>query len=193
MGVPRAIVHVLAVISAVATISAAGNARNDFAKSWENRSVVLRRPLYTLTYKERGLIGNSHDKRDGLFVVTPFKGTYYQFDGRQSHDDIRDQDPQRLMDAVRNMYQADSLNIRSYAKVEPVVLTLYSPGVELFVNDVRIERDRVRLLLSDERITGRDAATALTIQWPTAFSRDFSEREAVENLVRQIVNLRQPS
>ena len=79
----RHIVPVLVLASTIATLSAATNPRDDFAASWEGQTVVLTQRLHTLAYRERGRLGKASDKRDGLFVVTPFKGTYYQFDGRQ--------------------------------------------------------------------------------------------------------------
>ena len=48
----------------------------------------------------------SHDlktqsgKHDGLTVVTPFAGTYLQFDGRRGREDITDTQPERLSDSV---------------------------------------------------------------------------------------------
>src|SRR4029079_1244215 len=88
------------VVAAIATLSAANSPKEDFAASWEGRPVVLKQRLHTLAYKERGRLGNGADKRDGLFVVTPFNGTYYQFDGRQSKDDLRGADPQSVADAI---------------------------------------------------------------------------------------------
>ena len=62
--------------SAIATLSAASNPKDEFATRWKGQTVVLKQRLYTLAYRERGHLGNGTDKRDGLFVVTPFNGTY---------------------------------------------------------------------------------------------------------------------
>jgi hypothetical protein len=183
---------VLVMASAVATLSAA-NPKEDFATSWEGQSVVLKQRLYTLSYKERGRLGNASDKRDGLFVVTPFNGTYYQFDGRQSKDDIRSADPQRLADTILTTYLSDTLDVRQYQKVEPILVTLYEPGVELTVSSVRIDRDRLRLFLTDPRTTDSTIATSLTVQWPSPFSRGFTERQAVESIVLQYIQPRRHS
>jgi len=177
---------VLVMASTAATLAAA-DTKETFAASWEGQAVVLKQRLYTLSYKERGLLGKASDKRDGLFVVTPFNGTYYQFDGRQSKDDVRGSDPQRVVDAVTSTYAADMMDVRQYAKVEPIVLTIYEPGVELTVSSVRVDRDRLRLFLTDPRSAETTPVTSFTIQWPTPFSRSFSERQAIETLIRQYI------
>jgi hypothetical protein len=188
----RQIVPVLILASTVATLSAASNPKEDFATSWQGQTIVLKQRLYTLAYRERGLFGNASEKRDGLFVVTPFSGTYYQFDGRQSKDDIRSADPQRLPDSIRTTYARDSLDVREYLKVEPIVVTSYEAGAELIVSGVRIDRDRLRLFFADARTTESTAVTSLMVQWPTPFSRSFSERDAIETIIRKYILLRPP-
>lgn len=183
----RQIVPVLVMASTIATLSAANNPKEEFAASWQGQAVVLKQRLHTLAYRERGRLGNGSDKRDGLFVATPFNGTYYQFDGRQSKDDVRGSDPQRVVDAVTSTYAADMLDVRQYAKVEPIVLTIYEPGVELIVSSVRVDRDRLRLFLTDPRSAESTPVTSFMIQWPTPFSRSFSERQAIETLIRQYI------
>jgi hypothetical protein len=189
----RRILPVLVIASTIATLSAASNPKEDFATSWQGQTVMLKQRLYTLAYRERGLLGNASDKRDGLFVVTPFNGTYYQFDGRQSKDDIRGADPQRLTDTIRTMYARDALDVREYAKVEPIIITTYEPGVELILRTVRIDRDRVRLFFTDPRAPESATVTSLLVQWPTPFSRSFSERLAVETIIRKYIQLRERS
>ena len=181
------ILPVLVMASTMATLSAANNPKEEFAASWQGQAVVLKQRLHTLAYRERGRLGNGSDKRDGLFVATPFNGTYYQFDGRQSKDDVRGSDPQRVVDAVTSTYAADMMDVRQYAKVEPIVLTIYEPGVELTVSSVRVDRDRLRLFLTDPRSAETTPVTSFTIQWPTPFSRSFSERQAIETLIRQYI------
>ena len=54
------------------------------AEAWAGRRVVAKQPLYSLVYNERGLVGPTRaGRRSGLTVVTPFAGTYVQFDGRR--------------------------------------------------------------------------------------------------------------
>jgi hypothetical protein len=183
----RLIVPVLVLASTIATVSAANNPKEEFAASWEGQAVVLKQRLHTLAYKERGRLGNGSDKRDGLFVVTPFSGTYYQFDGRQSKDDLRGADAQSVADAIYAAYAGDALDMRPYAKVEPIVLTIYEPGIELVVSSVRIDRDRLRVFFTDPRVPDTTPATSFMIQWPTPFSRSFSERPAVDALIRRYI------
>jgi hypothetical protein len=184
----RQIIPVLVVMaSTIATLSASNSPKEDFAASWEGQVIVLKHRLHTLAYRERGRLGNGTDKRDGLFVVTPFNGTYYQFDGRQSKDDLRGADPQGVADAIYAAYAADALDMRTYAKVEPILLTIYEPGVALVVSSVRVDRDRVRLMFTDPRVPETTPATAFMIQWPTPFSRGFSERQAIDTMIRQYI------
>ena len=186
----------MAVCLAILSTGAAGaadNSRQLFAKDWEGKAVVVTRTLYTLVYNERGRLGSSHrNRRDGLMVVTPFSGTYLQFDGRQSQDDITDHDPQRLFDVVTETYRSDALEVRQYQKVEPVVLARYEVGTELLVSAIRIDRDVVRLLFSNPGSVddGNEPATTLTIKWPTPLSRSLTERQAVETLIAQFIKLK---
>src|SRR5213592_3431387 len=60
-----------------------------YARTWEGKTVVLKRVLYTLVYNERGLLGNVRSgRRDGLTVLTSSRGMYFQFDGRQGKDAV---------------------------------------------------------------------------------------------------------
>src|SRR5205807_2294019 len=98
---------------------------------------------------ERGKLGNIRSaKRDGLIVATPSQGMYFQFDGRQGRDDVVERDPLRVIAAVSAAYEPDSLELRSYRKVEPVIINRYDPGVELVVSGVRIDRDVATLVLA---------------------------------------------
>jgi hypothetical protein len=188
-------VLVIALVSAVSALTAAESPQQAFAKRWEGKNVIVQQSLYTLVYNERGLLGNTHsDKRDGLTVVTPYEGIYFQFDGRQGRSDVTELDPQRILDAVGTTYQGDSLDVRSYRKVEPLIIVRFDVGVELVAEKVRIERDRVRI--SFTKRVGPDASddpvTSLTIRWPVPFSRSFSERDLIENLIRRFVDITQP-
>lgn len=193
MTYPRAIFLLAFALAFPMGRAVAQPSREAFAKAWEGRTVVVKRTLYTLVYNERGRLGSTkRNRRAGLTVVTPFEGTYLQFDGRQSQDDIRDHDPQRLMDSVSEAYRSDALDIRQYQKVEPVVLARYEPGSALTVSAVRIEHDTIRLSLNDAAAAaeGDESATALTVKWPTPLSKVLSERDAVERLIAQFVEIR---
>ena len=193
----RAIVS-LAAVAAIGTATASAESpQQAFIRSWEGRTVVVRNTLYTLVYNERGKLGNIRTaKRDGLIVATPSHGMYFQFDGRQGRDDVVERDPLRVIAAVSAAYEPDSLELRSYRKVEPVVINRYDPGVELVVSGVRIDRDVATLVLAPSgagRISDDDEVTSLRIKWPTPFSRSFSERELIENLIDRFVEARPPT
>ena len=189
----RHLVPALVLASTIATLSAASNPKEDFVATWEGQTVVLKQRLHTLAYRERGRLGKSSDKRDGLFVVTPFQGTYYQFDGRQSKEDIRSADPQSLAASILTMYVSDALDVREYHKVEPLLVTIYEPGVELIVSTVQIDRERLRLTFSDPRVAEPQTATSLLVQWPAPFSRGFTERPAIEAIILKYIQPRQRS
>jgi hypothetical protein len=171
----------------------ADGARRAFTNNWEGRHVVLKRTLFTLVYNERGRLGNTRSgKRDGLIVVTPFAGSYLQFDGRDSEEDIVAPDPQRLADLVAEKYRRDHvLDTGTFQKIEPVVVAQYDAGVEFVVRGVRIDRDTVRVFFSVPPAVGRDAdvATSLTVKWPTPFSSTFEEGNLVDNLLRQFLTV----
>jgi hypothetical protein len=188
----RQIAAIVLVCGSLSTITTADTAREAFTREWVGRTVLLKQALYTLKYDERGLMGQTHrDKRDGLNVVTPFQGSFFQFDGRQKQDDVIDLDPERLVDKINVTYQADTLAVRSYQRVQPHLLHRFDPGVELIVSKMRIERDFVRLLLVDAKVPyGDEPATALTVRWPTPFSRSFEERGVIEGLIAQYLHLK---
>ena len=176
---------VIVTLSAGAALAAAERPQQAFVKNWEGKRVTVKRTLYTLVYNERGLLGNTASgKRDGLIVVTPFQGAYFQFDGRQGREDVVGRDPQRMVDAVADAYQPDSLDVRQYRKVEPVLIARYDAGVELVVKNVRLDHDTVKLTFVQP--TGPDGAdepvTSLTIKWPMPLSKSFAERDQIEKL-----------
>ena len=184
-------VLVIALSAPLSTLAAADTPQQAFARTWQGQNVIVKRSLYTLVYNERGLLGNTRGgKRDGLLVATPVEGAYLQFDGRQGREDVVERDPERMFNAVSVMYEPDSLDVRSYRKVEPVTVTRYDSGWELRVNQVRVGIDTVNLSFSVRSgpDTG-DLATSLRIKWPIPFSKSFAERNAVENVIRQFVDV----
>ena len=87
----RQIAAIGLVFGSLSTTTAADIPREAFTRTWVGRTVLLKQTLYTLTYDERGLMGQTRrDKRDGLNVVTPFNGSHLQFDGRQKQEDVLD-------------------------------------------------------------------------------------------------------
>jgi hypothetical protein len=186
---------VVMLMSASAVLHASDSPQDAFAKRWEGKSVMVRHPLYSLVYNERGKLGNTRsNRRDGLTVVTASGGMYFQFDGRQSRNDVVGRDPQRIVDAVAVEYQPDSLDARPYRRIEPLLLSRYDPGVELLVKNVRFDRDSVRLTFARPGgpESSDDTATSLTVKWPAPLSKSFSERDLVEDLIRRFVDFTTP-
>jgi len=186
----------IALASTVAVLTGAERSQQAFAKAWEGKHVIVKQTLFSLVYNERGLLGNTVSaKRDGLTVVTPSAGMYFQFDGRQGQDDIVARDAQRIVDAVGVAYRPDSLNVRSYRRIEPLLIARYDAGVELVVRSVRMDRDTVRLsFMQMEGPDGADASvTSLTIKWPVPLSRSFSERDVIEQLIRPFLDVKPAS
>jgi hypothetical protein len=188
----RQLAAIVLVFGSLSTVTAADLPRDAFTRTWVGRTVRLKQALFTLSYDERGVMGQTRrDKRDGLNVVTPFNGSHLQFDGRQKQDDVVESDPQRLIDKVSAAYRGDSLSVRSYQKVQPNLLHRYDPGVELTVTAIRIERDFVRLLFADAKTQfGDEPAATLTVRWPAPFSRSFEERDVIEKLISQYLQVK---
>ena len=61
------------------------------------------------------------------------------------------------------------------------------------VSTVRIDRDRLRVFFADPRATESTAVTSFLVQWPTPFSRSFSERPAIETIIHQYIQPRERS
>ena len=141
---------------------------------------------------ERGRVGKTYrGSREGLRVVTPSAGTYLQFDGRDSEEDIVARDPQQVIDRINEVYRRqEPLEIGFFLRIEPLLITRYEAGGTLVVSDVRIERDRVRLSfsrLADDSPAGQ-LTTGLTVQWPTLLSPSLTERPLIDALIRQFVD-----
>jgi len=178
------------VLTATVLVSAE-NQQKAFENSWVGRHVVVKRTLYSLVYKEQRIRGSVEVKRDGLTVVTPFTGTYFQFDGRRHVDDIMEQDVQRISDSVKVAYQQSKLLDEGFSQVvDPILLTRYDPGTELIVRTARVNREMVRLELAQVTDGEKDIATSLTVQWPAPLSKSFSERVNVEGLIQQFLTIR---
>ena len=180
----------IVVASMVAGLAAAEHPQQAFVRNWEGKRVVVRSALFTLLYNERGLLGNTAGaKRDGLLVVTPLEGAYFQFDGRQGRDDVVGRDVRMIVDAVAANYLPDSLEVRQYRKVEPLSIVRYDAGVELVVKKVRLDRDSVRLVFAQPNgPDGPDVpVTSLTIKWPLPLSKGFGERDQIEKLISRYV------
>ena len=182
----RLIAFTIVVASTLSAASAAESPQLAFSRSWEGREVRVKRALYTLVYNERGRLGISYSgKREGLTVLTPYDGIFFQFGGRYGRPDIVVRNPQQIIDAVAVDYQGDTLEVRSYRKVEPLMLARYDPGVALVVTKVQFARNTVRLILAESTGSGvkENSETAITVKWPTPLSKSLSERQLIEGLL----------
>ena len=184
----------IVLIAGVSALAAAESPQQAFARSWEGRTVVLKQTLYTLVYDERSRIGKVQaGKRDGLTVVTPFEGTYLQFDGRRGRDDIKDTQPQRLRESVAKAYVGDSaLELEASSAIEPGIINRHEPGVECVVRKIQLGRNTVKLVFaSTGRANGdQDPLTSLTVKWPVPLSKSLTERDSIENLIRRFVEIK---
>jgi hypothetical protein len=167
----------------------AENGRDRFVRSWGGRPVTVVQTLYTLIYNERGKLGTTHSgRRDGLTVLTPSNGVYFQFDGRQGKDDIVAPVPQRIMAAVSEAYGPETLDVRSYRKIEPVAVHQFTVGTQLVVGRIRFDRDVVKVgFVQPGDDVHDDPVTTVTIKWPLPLSNGFSEGDYVDALLRTYV------
>jgi hypothetical protein len=180
------------VLACTTTTVNAENPRQAFVKAWKGQSVVVKTALYSLVYNERGTLGNTRSgRREGLLVVTSSRDAYLQFDGRQGRETVVAKDPGLLVKAVSEAYQPDTLDIRSYRKLEPLAIEQFVPGAELVVSDVRIERDEVKLEFAQPD-GSKDATTGLRVKLPLPLSPSFSERSHLEDLLARFVEIKQP-
>jgi hypothetical protein len=184
----RALVACLVIsIAAMAPVNAADVPQRSLLAAWKGRTVVLRQRLYTLVYNERGRLGKTYaNRREGLMVLTPSEGAYLKFDGRQHRQDVIQRDPNLMTAAVAREYEGDPLDVRTYSRLEPVVLVQYDPGVDFVITEVDIELDTVKLTLTQAVGPEKsgDALTSITVKWPVPFSKTFLEREQVEQMLR---------
>lgn len=187
--VKRALLFLLAFAAAGATLEGDDSPQQAFVKVWQGRTVTVRAPLYSLIYNERGKLGTSRSGlHEGLIVATPAQGAYFQFDGRQGRHEVVQTDLQRFVAVVNKAYEPDSLDVRSYRKLEAVAINRYDPGVELIVTGVRVEPDEVRFQFA--RLDAQEV-TGIRVKWPVPLSKVFSERPLVEGLVRRFVEVKQ--
>lgn len=180
---------VAAFMLVASSIVSAENQQKAFEKNWVGRHVVVKRPLYSLEYNEHGR-GGIKAKRDGLTVVTPWEGTYFQFDGRLKVANITEHDVHRIAPSVKLAYQKEMMLEDGVNQViDPVMLSRFESGTELIVRTVRVGLKTIRLELSLPD-SEKDLATSLTVQWPAALSKPFTERVDVEGLIQQFVTPR---
>jgi DNA-binding winged helix-turn-helix (wHTH) protein len=184
----RTVVVLLALALARAAL-ASDSPQQAFARAWEGRIVTVRATLYSLIYNERGKLGTTRSGlREGLIVVTPSQGAYFQFDSRQGRNEVRQHDLQQVIAAVNAAYEKDALDVRPYRKLDAVGINRYDPGVELVVSAVRFARDEVQFEFA--ATVGGEAVTAMRVKWPVPWSKGFSERGLVEGLLQRFVDVK---
>lgn len=184
-------VGLAALILTAPAVSSAESNQKAFEKSWVGRRVVVKQALYSLVYNEQGLVGAVRaGRRAGLTVVTPFAGTYFQFDGRHHVDDIVEHDVRRIPASITVAYRKDKALGEGFSQeIEPVTLTFYDVGFHLTVKTARVDRDVVQLTLVPTTGDDEEIATSLTVKWPVPLSKSFSERGNVEDLIQQFLTV----
>jgi hypothetical protein len=188
----RTIALAILIASSASVAAGSDSTRKSFIDTWRGKRVAVKQTLYTLVYNERGRLGKTYKgKREGLVVVTPSAGTYFQFDGRDSEEDLASSDPQELMDQITESYRRqEALDIGFFLRIEPLLIVRYEAGGALVVKDVLVERTRVRISFSSPAgdASTDQLATALTVQWPTDLSPSLTERPLIDALIRQFVD-----
>ncbi|MDE3153675.1 MAG: hypothetical protein KGN76_01160 [Acidobacteriota bacterium] len=166
--------------------------------TWLHRQVALKQPLYSVLVMRSTFGGGAVLSRQGLAVVSPEKGVYYQFHGSffsgdrdvtgSNIDDVFDEisAEHRLMPP--RMAEPGSGPPRPPMAVSrPARLVTYTTGTLLQVRKVAIGKDRVTLTFDD--LHGEHAATTLTVQWPQPFSPGLTEQPEIEQLLEQFLAL----
>jgi hypothetical protein len=184
------LVVALIVSTGLAGTVEAESPRQAFVKAWKGQLVVVQADLYSLVFNERGLLGNTRSgQREGVLVVTSASRGHLQFNGRQGRETVVASSPAELVKAVSTAYQPDTLEIRSYRKIEPIAIERFVPGAELVVSAVHIERDEVKLELALPD-SSKDSSTSLRVRMPLPFSPSFSERPQLEEILRRFVEIK---
>jgi len=164
------------------------DAFSDFTRTWNGRRVVVRSPLYSVLYDEVGRMGKHYrGKLAGLTVAT-HAGQHYEFDGPGSDEDIAEPTPNAVMSQMSTRFHRSSqLELSNVKAITPRVLRQYDPGVALIVESVKVERNRIRFEFSQADEEDEVFATSLTLEWPAPLSKEFRERQAIEDMLRRFV------
>jgi hypothetical protein len=173
------------VVAAVTLPVHAGSGKKSFLAAWQERSVVLKRPLFSIVFDERSKwlpMFTREGRVAGLTVGTP-SAMYYQFDARRdAEEDVVATDPNAIVSTLRDQYRRSAyLDLGNVQDVQAIMLVRYEPGVELVIKKVHIDRDRVRLLLHKDR--NGDLSTTLTVKWPVPLSKELSESAVIEDIL----------
>ena len=176
--------------TAIVVNAAEQSGREAFVSAWGNRTVVLKKTLFSIAFDERPRympFVKRQDRVVGLTVATS-SDTFYRFDARRdSEEDIIERhDPNRIVAALRTQYYRGlHLDIGNTQDVEPLMLLRYEPGVELVVRKVQIERDYLRLFLHKDRDS--NLATTLTVEWPVPLSKQLTESSLIDDVLMRFL------
>ena len=178
----------LAIALGAGTVAAAANEASEFTRHWTGRRVTVRTALFTVVYDEVGRLGKQYTgKLAGMTVATP-KGEYYEFDGPGSDEDIAELTPERAFDQMAmRFYRSNPLDLSHIKTITPTTLRRFEPGVALIVQSVKVDRNRVRLEFRRDETIDPGFATSLTVEWPAAFSKGFTERDAIHAAIQRYV------
>lgn len=187
----RVAATVVALVVAVAGAAAGASLKS----SWLHRRVVLKQPLYSILVTRQAFGGGALLSREGLTVVSPEQGVYYEFRGSFFSGDhnVVGTDLQEVVEEVsaehRLMPMRNDPNTGRLLPPTPVSrparLVTYAAGTMLKVRKVAIAKDRVTLTFDD--LQGNRAVTTLTVQWPQPLSHDLSEQPAIDRLLQQFL------
>ena len=185
---------VLLSLGLTASVTAADSPADIFKREWKGRKVVLVQTLYTIQYPSVGALspGRVGTRSAAITIVSPEKGTYYLI--QPKGNEIADSDPERLLTRVTALTANQKLESlagdnRRNVTASPAVLLSYKPGERMIVDDVFMQNQWVRLDLNDEFHKGGPHTTSLLIEWPKRVSKEFTERQAIEELIQKFLKL----
>jgi hypothetical protein len=179
------------VLSLALTLAAA-NPKKEFAKEWEGKTVVLKKPLYTFAYTGTSMFGGSLEAQSvGVTRMAPGKGIYYEF--YLAKPDV-DTDVQRL--AQRSVAATGNVSTLTGAPrgglaykdnaVPPLQVITYDVGSELVIKKISfpaLARPMVKIDFASTLAPRSEPVTHLFIEWPQEISSNFEERTQVEALM----------
>ena len=144
------------------------------------QSITLLRELHTISYASLGRPGLTQ----GILTLAPNKPPFFRFTeipdgGPLRMLDIRDSDPQRLLDKVQAA--------RPPAFAASTKLLTYPAGTRMTVVDCRWGGALLQVSLNDEFAGSgigvpQHPTTSVSVLWPQHFSPTFLERAEVEIL-----------
>ena len=151
---------------------ASRDASRSFESAYKDRLVVLKQTLHSIA-SPCSLGGPRYVMTRGTLILTPDNGAFHSaFFGTKS---IRDRDPAKLWEKGAAETQISSPGGPKLLKHEP--------GTKMRMT-VQVHDNAVRVLLYDELADrDHDPSTSIEIQWPQKFSRTFTERTQIEEML----------